>query len=100
MASGWLARIATNLALNHLRTAHRRREQPLEIPNLDDDESFVPGWCMDAAALGPEALCEQAERRAQLSQLVDELSEEKREVIHWCMVRRWISTTQPMCGHP
>src|ERR1051325_2573444 len=27
----WLYRIATNLALNHLRTQRRRREQPLQI---------------------------------------------------------------------
>ena len=29
---GWLFRIATNLALNHLRTRRRRPEQPLELP--------------------------------------------------------------------
>jgi len=80
--SGWLARIATNLALNQLRTVKRRRELPLETPSLgDDEESFVPGWCIDAAALGPEALCELADRRETLQRLIADLPEEKREVI-------------------
>lgn len=82
-AGGWLARIATNLALNALRTVKRRRELMLEAPSLDDDDdNFVPGWCVDDAALGPDALCEQADRRGLLQRLVAELPEEKREVIH------------------
>src|SRR5436190_17619750 len=38
----WLFRIATNLALNHLRSVRRRREQPLEIapdPESEEDDA-------------------------------------------------------------
>lgn len=79
----WLFRIATNLALNHLRSVSRRREQPLEIPvDVDDeeDERAAPAWMMDAAALGPDAALEQAVQRELFQQLVNELPEEKREV--------------------
>ena len=79
----WLFRIATNLALNHLRSVQRRREQPLEIPADpydEEDETTVPGWMVDAAALGPDAVLEQAEQRRLLRRFVDDLPEEKREV--------------------
>lgn len=79
----WLFRIATNFALNHLRTVRRRREQPLEIPldpQDDDSETRVPGWMIDASALGPEAVLEAAETRRMVSRLLDDLPEEKREV--------------------
>jgi RNA polymerase sigma-70 factor (ECF subfamily) len=79
----WLFRIATNLALNHLRSVRRRRECPLEPladPRDEDEECPVPSWLIDAAALGPEAALERAEERARLERLVDELPEEKREV--------------------
>ena len=80
----WLYRIATNLALNHLRTVQRRRELPLEIPpDVDDDDDAdnrVPAWMVDAGSLGPEAAVEQAEERARYRQLVNKLSEEKRRV--------------------
>jgi RNA polymerase sigma-70 factor (ECF subfamily) len=79
----WLLRIATNLALNHLRSVRRRREQPLEVapdPWAEEDDSSVPGWMIDASALGPQALLELAERRALLGKLIDDLPEDKREV--------------------
>jgi RNA polymerase sigma-70 factor, ECF subfamily len=83
----WLFRVATNLALNHLRTVRRRRQQPLELPPdrpvLDDeerDEGRVPAWMVDTATLGPDAAVERAERHALLRRLVGELPEEKREV--------------------
>ena len=89
----WLYRIATNLALNHLRTVRRRREQPLNADvtagrghagggvrdDLDGDED-VPAWMSDDAALGPGAAVEQSERLAQVRQLVDGLSASKREL--------------------
>jgi DNA-directed RNA polymerase specialized sigma24 family protein len=59
----WLVRIATNLALNHLRTV-RRREQPLAMPpsRLPDDAGqdlpSVPPWMSDATAMSPEAAVE------------------------------------------
>ena len=80
----WLFRIATHLAFNHLRAVHRRREQPFERPPPsadEEDEGFVPAWLIDASALGPDALLEQAEQRGLLRRFIDELPEEKREVI-------------------
>ncbi len=80
----WLYRIATNLALNHLRAVRRRRERPLELPPEPEDEEDdfrIPGWMMDAAALGPDAILEQVEARRLLWRFVDELPEEKREVV-------------------
>ena len=55
----WLYRIATNLALNHLRMLRRRHEQPLEIEDDGDEDEgdLVPAWMVDASALGPGATC-------------------------------------------
>ena len=77
----WLLRIATNLAYNQLRTLQRRRELPLDGTPDDEEEQPAPGWMIDAASLGPEAVYEQAERRDLIRRLVDTLPEEKREVI-------------------
>lgn len=79
----WLFRIATNLALNDLRSKKRRREQPLEMPTVHDDaeeESPAPGWMIDRAALGPDVQLEQSEQRQMLRQLIENLPEDKREV--------------------
>ncbi len=79
----WLFRIAKNLAMNHLRSKGRRREQPLEIPTLhddDDEERPVPGWMIDRASLGPDVEVERSEQRRMLQQLINDLPEEKREV--------------------
>ena len=78
----WLYRIATNLALNHLRSVRRRREQPLSIPNeaTDEEEYSIPAWMIEAATLGPDEALELAERRVALRRLVDRLPEAKREV--------------------
>lgn len=79
----WLFRLATNLALNHLRALRRHRQQPLEAPvdPLDeDDESSVPAWMVDHSLPGPEVILEQGERSRLLQQLVDELPTEKRTV--------------------
>lgn len=80
---GWLFRISTNLALNSIRTAKRRRETPLEIrSDRDDDDSQVPGWMIDSATPGPGEALEHSERLAMLRRLIDELPEEKRELMH------------------
>ena len=80
----WLFRIATNLALNHIRSVRRRRSRPLDVPSVsadEDEEGPVPGWMVDAASLGPEALAEQAERSEKLHRLILDLPEEKREIL-------------------
>jgi len=86
----WLYRIATNLALNHLRSLRRRKEQTLDVQpsaalrdedprHPEDEESTAPSWMVDAAALGPET--ELAERGERLQRLVQELPEEQREAL-------------------
>jgi RNA polymerase sigma-70 factor (ECF subfamily) len=83
--SAWMLRIATNLALNHLRTVRRRRELPLEpSPDPDGDEhaSSSPAWLVDTVADRPEQALEQLEWRERLQRLLQQLSEEKREVFH------------------
>ena len=80
----WLYRIATNLALNHLRSVRRRREEPLVIADSwdedEDDDSSIPSWMIDASALGPDVAVEMAEERRTLRTLVEGLPAGKREV--------------------
>jgi RNA polymerase sigma-70 factor (ECF subfamily) len=83
----WLYRIATNLALNHIRTRQRRREIPLEIPKDDDEEetfSTIPAWMVEASSLGPEAVVLAVEERSRsfthYRNLLNSLTEDKREV--------------------
>lgn len=81
----WLLRIATHLAFNHLRTVKRRREQPIQfIPSAaeeDEEENLVPNWMIDASTLGPDEALERSERHNLLQRLVDQLPEEKQEVV-------------------
>ena len=78
----WLYRIATNLALNHLRTVRRRREQPLYADEgLEAGEEDVPAWMFDDGALGPDAALERSERLALVRRLLDGLAEGKRELL-------------------
>jgi len=80
--AGWLARIATNLALNHLRSRRRRRERPLVVRrDAGEDEPSAPGWLVDLSSLGPDALLEAEEQRASLDRLMDDMPEQKREVL-------------------
>ena len=83
----WLYRIATNLALNHLRAVHRRRQQPLEVPEeaYDDEDGAptqMPTWLIDSASPDPQEILEQAEQSKFLWELVDDLPDGKREVVH------------------
>jgi len=85
----WLLRVATNVALNHLRSVRRRRQQPLVPPtppnrgreDIEEDESPAPGWMVDASALGPDVLVEMAEQREMFARLIDRLPETEREVV-------------------
>ena len=85
--AGWLYRIATNLAYNHLRSVRRRREQPLEIQDDEgggesqDEGGPLPAWVMDGSTPEPDAAMEQAERRDQVQRLVASLPQDKREVL-------------------
>ena len=79
----WLFRVATNLALNYLRTLSRRRQQSLEAPAdaLDeDDESSMPSWMVDHSLPAPDVILEHGERNQLLQQLVEGLPTEKRMV--------------------
>ena len=84
--TGWLFRIATNLALNHLRTVRRQRQEPLETPpdefDDEDERPSDPDWMVDISSRSPEVMVEQAERSQLLWQLIDGLPQEKREVLH------------------
>ena len=88
--AAWLVRLATNLALNHLRSVRRRKERPLEIPkeadaSEEDEEPHVPSWMVDASALGADALAAMQEQRETVRRLVDRLPEEQREVVRLVM---------------
>src|SRR5215831_17801211 len=46
----WLFRVATNLALNHVRALRRRPQQPLVLPPDPyeaEEEPTIPGWMVD-----------------------------------------------------
>jgi len=85
--AGWLYRIATNLAYNHLRSVRRRREQPLEIQDDEgetesqDGRNLLPSWVATDSTPGPDAAMEQVERRDQVQRLVASLPQDKREVL-------------------
>ena len=72
---GWILRIATNTALNYLRTVRRRRESPLEFSTEEQD------YEADTSALRPEEAVELAERNRLFRRLVDDLPADKREVL-------------------
>lgn len=85
--AGWLYRIATNLAFNHLRSVRRRREQPLEIQDnegeseSEGERNLLPSWVADDSTPSPDAAMEQAERQEQVQRLVASLPQDKREVL-------------------
>lgn len=79
----WLFRIATNLALNHLRTVRRRRERPLDLPTEVEGENdeHVPAWMIDDSSPRPDEAFALAEQRRLLRRLMDALPDDKREVL-------------------
>ena len=77
-------RMATNLALNHLRSVRRKREQPLVSPaysDEEDDENIVPGWLIDTSSLGPAELVDLAEQHELARRLLNALPDGKRQVL-------------------
>jgi RNA polymerase sigma-70 factor (ECF subfamily) len=74
----WLYRIATNLALNHLRSVDRRREQPLEP--AADGKAAMAEWLADTRVETPEEAVIRGDRAARLRGIVDGLPEDKRQV--------------------
>jgi RNA polymerase sigma-70 factor (ECF subfamily) len=80
----WLYRVATNRALNQLRSIRRQRQEPLVQPHGPADleeESGLPAWMVDNATMAPEEAAEHAERLVQLRRLIARLPEEKRAVV-------------------
>jgi len=79
----WLFRIATHLALNHLRAVRRRREDSL-VPGPSDayaeGEGTLPDRLIDALAPDPAAILEAREQAGRLRRLMEQLPLEKREV--------------------
>ncbi len=78
-----LMKVATNLALNHLRSQKR---QPVRLiqptsPSDDDDESLVPGWLIDQASAGPMDLLHEAEQHQAMGEMINALPPAKREVM-------------------
>ena len=83
---GWLSRLATNLALNRLRSMRRLRESPLEVTKKafdaeEDDELQAPSWMVDASSIGADEMVALREERDMVRRLVDRLPEEQREVV-------------------
>ena len=80
----WLMRIATNLALNHLRALRRRPHRPLQPapgPGDEDQENTLPAWMVDPSAVEPDEAMEQAERRDLFRRMIEDLPDEKRQVL-------------------
>ena len=80
----WLFRVATNFALNFLRSVKRRRESPLDLFDemRADEQTQVPGWMIDSSTSRPDLEFEIAERLGLLRRMIDGLPEEKRDVVH------------------
>jgi RNA polymerase sigma-70 factor, ECF subfamily len=79
----WLIRMATNLALNHLRSQRRRPTQPLEFYSADEveDDGDTPASLTDSASCSPAELYEKAEQQHLLQALLRTLPDAQREVL-------------------
>jgi RNA polymerase sigma-70 factor (ECF subfamily) len=77
--AAWLYRIATNRALNYLRSRKRRPEL-----SLDDETSECAGIVakrLESQIPGPDAVAERAQIIGMVRQMIGELPESKREVM-------------------
>ncbi len=82
--SSWLLRIGTNLALNHLRSVRRRREQPIHPPSETSDTGAaqvdIPAL-IDSCALPADEEAARSQYRRMLLKVVDQLPDEKQIVV-------------------
>ena len=78
----WLFKIGTNLALNSLRSPKHRKETPLDFDRVEDDYNgrYEVGLMADPSEK-PELAFELSQTRSDIRRLVNELPEEKRELI-------------------
>lgn len=76
----WLLRIVTNVCYDELRRRKRHMTVVLEPLGPDGNEIDSPYWLMDPA-LGPEELVVQAEMRARLQKLLEQLPVNYRTII-------------------
>lgn len=80
----WLFRVATNLALNQLRSRRRHPQEPLTRREV---ESGVPtdepseAWLVDPAAVDPSEAAERGADRDRLRRLLTDLPGDKRRVL-------------------
>lgn len=80
----WLFRVATNLALNQLRSRRRHPQEPLTRRGV---ESGAPidepseAWLVDPAAVDPSDAAERGVDRDRLRQLLTGLPDDKRRVL-------------------
>lgn len=85
-AEGWVGRIATNLALNHLRGNRRR---PVQQLRRDDDDEDTTGdlsdLVADPGAIDPLDLVDSVELERHLRRALDELPTEK-QLVHQMVV--------------
>ena len=77
--AAWLYRIATNLALNHLRSRSRRNETRLD---QSDDEGYTSVlFRLESNLPGPDAAAEREYVIRTIRKMIDALPESKREVM-------------------
>jgi len=79
----WLARIATNLSLNHLRARNRARERLFaEFGEVGEEERYVLEKALtDFTNPGPESQFARTTERSLVRRLIAELPDEKRIVL-------------------
>ncbi len=83
----WVMKIATNMALNHLRTIRRHRERPLTptrstVSDDDDSDAIAPNWMIDASTPGPDEAAAMNEQIELMHAMIDDLPDAKRRLIH------------------
>jgi RNA polymerase sigma-70 factor, ECF subfamily len=81
-ARAWLYRIASNLALNHLRAARRRSETSLNDAYTDDDDAEEEVYRQfESDVPGPETQYERTHVLNMVRELIQNLPDSKREVL-------------------